>query len=193
MTTILLCTRNRGKLVELQELLGDLPVTLLTAEDAELGHMDVAEPGVTLLENATLKADAYGEASGMITLADDSGLFVEALDGQPGVNTAYYGGPAKLVAALDGVPAPRRAYFACVIVLRMPDGSHQSVEGRCHGQIATELRGTGGFGYDPVFIPDGFDATFAELGTDVKNPISHRGRAVAALLPLLRDLVAGGQ
>lgn len=187
--TILLSTRNRGKLVELQHLLGDFPAHLLTAEDAGLGHLDVAEPGETLLENATLKALAYGQASGLPTLADDSGLFVEALGGLPGVNTAYYGGPAKLVTVLEGIPAPRRAYFACVIVLWTPDGTLQHVEGRIEGQIATELRGTGGFGYDPVFIPDGFDETFAELGVEVKNPISHRGRAVTAALPMLRALL----
>jgi len=187
---LLLSTHNRGKLIELQHLLGDFPATLLTAEDAGLGHLDVAETGATLLENATLKAFTYGEASGLPTLSDDSGLFVDALDGLPGVNTAYYGGPAKLVAALEGVPVPRRAHFACVIVLWTPDGRLQHVEGRIDGQITTALRGTGGFGYDPVFVPDGFVETIAELGVEVKNPISHRGRAVAAAVPMLRALLS---
>lgn len=188
MIRILLATRNHGKLVEFQQLLSGFPAQILTAEDAGLGELDVDETGDTLLENASLKAAAYGEASGLPTVADDTGLFVEALGGMPGIFPKRYGGPTKLLAALEGVPAPRRAYFECVIALWMPDGRIQHVTGTCHGQIIHEMRGEYGFGYDPVFQPDEYDMTFAELGEEVKNPISHRGRAMTAILPLLGQL-----
>jgi len=189
---ILLATRNPGKRVELLELLGDLDITILIAEDVGLSAMDVDETGMTLYDNAALKCQAYATVSGLWTLADDSGLFVDALDGLPGVDTAHYGGPVRLLHALTGVPAPRRARFECVIMLCRPDGSiAEHVTGVCAGQIALELRGAGGFGQDPVFIPDGYDQTFAELGHAVKNPISHRGRAVALMLPTLTRLAAG--
>lgn len=192
MISILLATRNRGKLVELQHLLGDFPARLLTAEDAGLAAMDVEENGGSLLANATLKAVAYGEASGLPTIADDSGLFVDALGGLPGVDTAYFGGPVKLLEALAGVPEPRHAHFGCVIVLRHPDGTIQHVEARVDGKITTALRGQDGFGMDPVFVPEGYDQTYAEMPLDIKNPMSHRGLAVAAALPMLRALVESG-
>jgi XTP/dITP diphosphohydrolase len=185
---ILLATRNRGKLVEFQQLLGDFPAQLLTAEDTGLGALDVEETGETLLENASLKAAAYGEASGLPTIADDTGLFVEALGGLPGIFPKRYGGPAKLLAALEGISPPRRAYFECVIALWTPDGRLQHVTGTCHGQITGEMRGEHGFGYDPIFQPDGYHETFAELGEEIKNPISHRGLATAAILPVLGQL-----
>ncbi|KXK51907.1 MAG: RdgB/HAM1 family non-canonical purine NTP pyrophosphatase [Chloroflexi bacterium] len=190
--SLLLATRNRGKLGELQQLLDGLPVRLLTADDVGLSHLDVAETGDTLLENASLKAAAYGAASGLPTIADDTGLFVDALNGRPGVRTARFGGPLKLLDALRDIPAPRRAHFACVIALRLPDGSQQHVTGTCPGQIMFDMRGAGGFGYDPVFQPDGYDQTFAELGEAIKNPISHRGLAVAALAPLLKSALGIG-
>jgi len=190
---ILLATRNPGKRVELLELLGDLDIRLLIAEDVGLSAMEVDETGTTLYENAALKCQAYARASGLWTLADDSGLFVDALDGLPGVDTAHYGGPVRLLAALTDVPAPRTARFECVIMLCRPDGTiAKHVTGICPGQIAGELRGAGGFGQDPVFIPDGFDQTFAEMGHAVKNPISHRGRAVALILPTLARLATDG-
>ena len=190
MIRILLATRNRGKLVEFQQLLGDFPVQLLTAEDVGLGELDVDETGDTLLENASLKAAAYGEASGLPTVADDTGLFVEVLGGMPGIFPKRYGGPAKLLTALEGVPAPRLAYFECVIALWIPNGQLQHVTGTCHGQIIEEMRGDHGFGYDPIFQPDGYDETFAELGDEIKNPISHRGLATTAILPVLGQLVS---
>jgi XTP/dITP diphosphohydrolase len=190
MLDILLATRNPGKRVELLELLGDLPVNILIAEDVGLSTMDVDEIGTTLYENAALKCQAYARASGLWTLADDSGLFVDALDGLPGVDTANYGGPVRLLAALKDVPEPRTARFECVIMLCRPDGSIEAhVTGVCTGRIGTELRGAGGFGQDPVFIPEGYTETFAELGHAVKNPISHRGRAVTLILPALRGVV----
>jgi len=189
---LLLATRNRGKLGELQQLLDGLPIRLLTADDVGLSHLDVAETGDTLLENASLKAAAYGEASGLPTVADDTGLFVDALGGRPGVHTARFGGPRKLLEALRDIPAPRSAHFACVMTLHLPDGSQQHVTGTCPGQITLSMRGSGGFGYDPVFQPEGYDQTFAELGEAIKNPISHRGLAVAALVPLLKSALSVG-
>lgn len=190
MLDMLLATRNAGKRVELLELLDGLPINLLIAEDVGLSTMDVDETGTTLYENAALKCQAYARASGLWTLADDSGLFVDALDGLPGVDTANYGGPVRLLAALQDIPVPRTARFECVIMLCRPDGEIDThVTGICPGTIATELRGAGGFGQDPVFIPDGYHETFAEMGHAVKNPISHRGRAVALILPTLRRLV----
>lgn len=187
--SLLLATRNRGKLGELQQLFDGLPMRLLTADDVGLSHLDVAETGATLLENASLKAAAYGEASGLPTVADDTGLFVDALGGRPGVHTARFGGPQKLLEALRDVPAPRRAHFACVMTLHLPGAPQQHVTGTCPGQITLSMRGSGGFGYDPVFQPDGYDQTFAELGEAIKNPISHRGLAVAALVPLLKEVL----
>lgn len=189
MKRILVATRNRGKLEEFQQLLGAFPAEIVSADDVGLGDIDVEETGSTLQENASLKAEAYGRASGLPTVADDTGLFVDALGGLPGIYPKRYGGPQKLLAALDAVPAPRRAYFECVVSLWTPDGRLQYVTGRCPGQIIDHLRGTAGFGYDPVFVPDGYEKTFAELGPEIKNPISHRGRAVAAMLPLLKSVI----
>lgn len=194
MLNLLLATRNAGKRVELLELLGDLPVNLLIAEDVGLSAMEVDETGATLYDNAALKCQAYARAAGLWTLADDSGLFVDALDGLPGVDTANYGGPVRLLEAMRDVPSPRTARFECVIMLCGPDGDIAAhVTGICLGTIATELRGAGGFGQDPVFIPDGYDQTFAEMGHAVKNPISHRGRGVALMLPYLRRLIETGR
>lgn len=186
---LLLATRNPGKRIEFQELLGDMPVRILIAEDVGLADLDVEETGDTLEENAALKAIAYGRASGLPTVADDSGLFVDALGGRPGVLTARFGGPAKLLDALAGVPEPRTAHFACVITVWTPDGTIEHVEGVCPGRIATSMRGSGGFGYDPVFMPDGYMQTFAEMGTKQKHPISHRGIAVARILPVLHRVI----
>jgi XTP/dITP diphosphohydrolase len=187
---LLLATRNAGKRIELQELLGDLPVHLLIAEDVGLSAMDVPEDSGTVAGNATLKARAYAQASGLWTLADDTGLFVDALDGAPGVDAAYYGGPDKLLDALQGIPTPRTAHFECVIVLCSPDGQtlHQAT-GICPGQITTQRYGSGGFGYDSVFLPDGHTLTFGQMPHHQKNPISHRGRAILNMLPTLHRLV----
>ena len=146
---------------------------------------DVVEDGATFLANATKKAVTLAKASGLWALADDSGLEVAALGGAPGVCSARFAGePAddaaniqKLLQMLD--PAKmRRAWFRCVIVLATPEGDSDWVEGRCEGQIAAAARGRHGFGYDPVFIPDGYTRTFAELGPAVKNVISHRSIAL---------------
>jgi XTP/dITP diphosphohydrolase len=190
-------TQNRGKLREYQRLL--TAYTLLTTVDAGLGDFDVEETGATFAENAILKARAYMQASGLITLADDSGLAVDALDGRPGVYSARYGGPglddagrrAKLLADLRDVPDDQRtARFMCVVAVARPGvDAVLQVEGRVEGRILHAERGTGGFGYDALFQPDGHAQTFGELPADVKDGLSHRGRAVAALKPLLDDLL----
>ena len=156
---------------------------------------DVVEDAGTLEGNARLKAAAICAATGCAAVSDDTGLFVEALDGEPGVDTAYYAGPnatyaenrAKLLGALHGV-VDRRARFRTVVMVVYPDGSELQVEGVCEGRIATEERGERGFGFDPLFIPDDGDGrTFSEMSEAEKNTMSHRGRAFVALVDALRS------
>jgi len=187
---LLVATNNLGKVREYEELLAGLPfeVTFPAQEGIAL---EVEESGATFEENARLKALAYARASGLPTLADDSGLEVDALGGAPGVRSARYAGPGasdvdryqKLLDALAGVPEDQRtARFCCVVALAWPDGTVHTAEGRCEGQIGWAPRGEHGFGYDPVFIVDGFGGlTMAELEPEVKNRISHRARAVQNL------------
>jgi len=187
---LLVATNNLGKVREYEELLAGLPfeVTFPAQEGIAL---EVEESGATFEENARLKALAYARASGLPTLADDSGLEVDALGGAPGVRSARYAGPGasdvdryqKLLDALAGVPEDQRtARFRCVVALAWPDGTVHTAEGRCEGQIGWAPRGEHGFGYDPVFIVDGFGGlTMAELEPEVKNRISHRARAVQNL------------
>jgi len=155
---------------------------------------DVVEDAGTLEGNARLKAAAICRATGEAAVSDDTGLFVDALGGDPGVETAYYAGPhatyaenrAKLLAALDGT-ADRRAVFRTVVMVVRPDGSELAVEGRCPGTIATEERGERGFGFDPLFIPDDGDGrTFSQMSDAEKNAISHRARAFHALVEALQ-------
>jgi XTP/dITP diphosphohydrolase len=177
---------NPDKVVEIQQLLAGV-VELLPRP----AHVpDVVEDADTLIGNARLKASALCSATGLPAVADDTGLEVDALEGAPGVHAAYYAGDgcsyadnrAKLLAELDGV-AGRRAAFRTVAIVVWPDGTELHVEGVCAGVITEEERGADGFGYDSVFQPDeGGGATFAEMGSDAKNAISHRGRAFRALL-----------
>ncbi len=181
---LLLSTRNEHKVREIREILGAPHLELL-----DLGAFpdapDVVEDGETFAANAVKKARSLALWSGLWTLADDSGLEVDALGGAPGVYSARYAGePAdyarnndKLLAELSGV-TDRTARFRCVIALSAPDGSSRTVEGRCEGTITTEWRGDGGFGYDPLFVPDGYEQSFAEMPSELKNRISHRGNAL---------------
>jgi XTP/dITP diphosphohydrolase len=195
MRQLLIATNNRGKLHEFLPLLGDVPFRLVTPHDLGL-HLEVEETGTTYAENARLKAEAFGQASGLLTLADDSGLEVEALGGAPGVQSARYVGAgasdadrrAKLIGALHEVPAPRPARFRCVMALAQPGGALMYFEGVCAGEIILEERGTYGFGYDPLFFLPDRGATMAELPSDVKNQISHRARAVQAARSFLQQL-----
>lgn len=194
---ILVATQNKGKLKEFIEMLSDLKVEWLTLDDIGLGEMEVEETGTTFAENAIIKAQAYRQASGLLTLADDSGLVVDALGGAPGVYSARYGGPEiktdqgryqKLLSELQHVPqAERTARFVCTIAIAPVDGDIQTVQGTLKGHIGYEPRGTNGFGYDPVVVlPDG--RTVAELPSAEKNAISHRGNALQLAKPILTAL-----
>ena len=184
--TIVLATANPDKARELAALLEGFEVALRPTE-----LPDVEETADTLEGNARLKAVAVMQATGELAVADDTGLEVDALDGRPGVWAARYAGPgatyadnvAKLLGELDGVPAERRrARFRTVAVARFPDGREIVAEGAVEGSIAAVPRGEAGFGYDPVFVPDGGDGrTFAEMTTAEKSAVSHRGRALRAL------------
>lgn len=183
-------TANPHKLAEIAGILDGL-VELLP-RPAEVP--EVVEDAGTLEGNARLKAAAICAATGLPAVSDDTGLFVDALDGEPGVETAYYAGPhatyaenrAKMLQVLAGVEN-RRAAFRTIVMVVYPDGSELSVEGVCEGTIATEERGDRGFGFDPLFIPDDGDGRTFSLMTDAeKNEISHRGRAFVALVDALR-------
>ena len=193
---LLIATHNRGKLREYAALLADLPVTLVSPQEIGLGKREGIETGSTYEENARRKALAYAQASGLPTLADDSGLEVDALDGAPGPYSARYA-PGEdraritaLLQALEGVPEPERtARFRCVIALATPDGTVQTAEGTCEGRILTAPRGEGGFGYDPIFYLPDQGCTMAELPMEEKNRISHRARALQAARPFLEALL----
>jgi XTP/dITP diphosphohydrolase len=183
--TLLIGTGNPGKLREIQKILGDIPFVLRAAAEVAAP----AEDGDSYAANAIAKAQYYANTTGLWVLADDSGLEVEALGGAPGLYSARYAGAdasdagrrALLMAELaKGHHQNRRARFVCVVAIAAPDQEVlQVAEGVCEGAIALSARGTGGFGYDPLFVPDGYELTFAELPEVVKNRISHRGRALA--------------
>jgi len=198
---LLIGTGNTGKLGEFQELFVGVDLRLLSLKDVGLGDMDVEEHATTLEENAALKVKAYSEASGLVTVADDTGLFVDALDGRPGIYPARYGGPGltpkdrrhKLLGELEDVPAEKRtARFVCVIAVANPrSGEVTYVRGVCEGRIAlAEDESGGGFGYDPVFIPQGYTNTFSSIPLAEKNRISHRGLAAAMMIPILQRMAA---
>jgi len=196
--TLLIATKNAGKLREMREILRDVletrRIVLRTLEEFPTVS-EVEEIGATFVENATLKARSYASQTNLLTLADDSGLEVEALDGAPGVLSARYGGSglddaarrALLLEALKGVPTEkRRARFVCVIALFDPQTEKiDAARGECFGHIAEAPRGAHGFGYDPIFIPDGYAHTFGELSVETKKRISHRARAIAAMRDIL--------
>jgi XTP/dITP diphosphohydrolase len=190
---LVLATANRHKVREIQPLLAGTGVDLVPVTDLVDGW-DVEETGETLEENAGLKARAAVRVTGLPAVADDTGLFVDALDGLPGVRSSRYAGPGctyadnvrKLLEAMASIPpGARDARFRSVIMLACPDGSQQTFEGALEGTIGSEPRGSGGFGYDPVFeLPGG--GTLAELGLDEKNRVSHRARAFESLADWIR-------
>ena len=194
---VILASQNQHKLVELSAILSQLGFEI--ALESEYGlHVDVDETGTTFEENSLLKAEAVMKASGMPVLADDSGLMVDALDGAPGVYSARYGHKssdaeriAYLLENLKDVPAERRtAKFVCVITCLWPDGRRIVARGECPGQILFAPKGTGGFGYDPVFYLPELEKTYAELASEEKNAISHRGNALKILKEELRNYYA---
>ena len=195
---LVLASSNAGKAREFRALMEGSGWTLLLPAEAGLAPLEVPEGARSYLENATLKAVSYASASGLPALADDSGLEVDALDGRPAVLSARFGGRRAhndrdryqhLLRLLEGVPLARRgARFRAVLVLAVPGGLNYAREGTVEGRIATAPRGENGFGYDPVFeLPDG--RTMAELGAE-KQQISHRARAMRAMMDVLRDLAA---
>lgn len=194
-TKLLVATHNKGKIGELADMMRDLAIEWLTLDDAGV-TFEVEETGRTFYENAVLKATAYAAATGLLTLADDSGLEVDALGGQPGVYTARYGGPGLtsverytlLLQNMAGVPWPERAArFKCAVVLANGQGLVGEAEGVCEGLIGWVPAGTGGFGYDPIFYLPNHQQTMAQLPAATKHQISHRGRAIAAIAPLLKQ------
>jgi XTP/dITP diphosphohydrolase len=205
---LLLASANPGKLRELRAILAGLPVELVGLEEVPAGGArgpgrgrppKVAETGATFLENALEKARAYAAWSGLAAVADDSGLEADALGGAPGVRSARYAGEDagdqanldKLLAELAGVPPERRsARFRCAAVLVDRELGEWSAEGTWEGRLLEAPRGTGGFGYDPVFVPDGWDRTSAEVDQAAKDAASHRGRAFRALRPAIEAWAA---
>jgi len=198
MTKLLVATHNQGKVVEFAEMLADMKIEWLSLDDVGVTQ-DVEETGSTFQENSILKARTYAAETGLLTLADDSGLEVDALAGAPGVYTARYGGVGltavqrykKLLADIENVPIHQRtARFRCAIVLSAPDGTILGAsEGVCEGMIAQTAVGEGGFGYDPIFFIPQLQKTFAQIPAEQKHKISHRGQAVRQIEPLLRSIL----
>jgi XTP/dITP diphosphohydrolase len=185
---LLIATNNQGKVKELQELLKDRGIELVTPAQINL-DLDVVEDGTTYAENATKKAVAFAQTSGLISLADDSGLEVDVLGGAPGLYSARYGSTdgtklsdakrrAFLIQNLKNKPRPWTARFHATIAISIPNGETHLAEGLCEGEIIPEERGTGGFGYDPIFLLPELGKTMAELSMEEKNRLSHRARAV---------------
>ena len=193
---LLIATHNPGKVEELRLLLAPLHARLRTPSELGL-HVQVTEDGLRYADNARQKALAYAQAAGLLTLADDSGLEVDALDGAPGVRSARYtpghdaDRVAVLLAHLRGVPWERRtARFRCVVAIATPAGELVTTEGTCEGVIAFEPAGEGGFGYDPAFYLPSYGCTMAQLPQEEKNRISHRARAIEQALPILQRLLS---
>jgi XTP/dITP diphosphohydrolase len=207
--SLVVATTNRGKLAELRQLLAELDVEVLSIADVSKRPIHVVEDGATFEANAVKKAREVANATMMLTLADDSGLEIDVLGGAPGVRSARFAGDratdaennAALLAALDALDAgtpgshtgDMKARFRCVLALVDPfvrDGEPIVVEGACEGRITRTPRGSGGFGYDPLFLVEGTDKTMAELGEDEKNRISHRAKATHGLRLALEETLA---
>jgi len=198
MNKLLIATNNPGKVEELQDLLKDANITLVTP--AQIGlDLDVIEDGRSYAQNATKKAVAFAQASNLISLADDSGLEVEALDGAPGLYSARYGSREGsklsnadrrkyLLSQLQDQPRPWKARFHATIAIATPDNQIHLTDGFCEGEIIPDERGAGGFGYDPIFLLPELGKTMAELSMDEKNRLSHRARAVMKAKGTLKEL-----
>jgi XTP/dITP diphosphohydrolase len=191
---LVLATKNQGKVIEFRRILEELGATNLEVlgldSFPEIG--DIEETGSTFQENSLLKARTISEITGLAALADDSGICVDALDGAPGIYSARFSGNGdaannqKLLAELREIPDDKRtAYFICVAAFVRPDGFEKLSEGRFYGRILHEVRGSGGFGYDPLFQPDGLSCSAAELSAQQKDAISHRGIALRAIAPYI--------
>jgi XTP/dITP diphosphohydrolase len=199
MKKLLIATNNKGKVKELQDLLKDTGLVIVTPADINL-ILDVEEDGTTYAENAAKKAIAFARASGLVSLADDSGLEVDALDGAPGLYSArYHPKPGAsdadrrvyMVENLKGKPRPWTAHFHATIAIAVPNQDVHIVEGNCYGEIIPEERGTGGFGYDSIFLLTELNKTMAELEMEEKNRLSHRAKAVMNAIPVLVKIYQG--
>lgn len=193
---ILLATQNEGKAQELRELLSDEDIEVLSLRDIE-DWEEVEETGSTFAENAALKAQAAAEKTGLISMADDSGLEIDALDGAPGVYSARYAGEPKddeanidkVLSLLEDVPDDKRSgRFRCALVVATPEGEQHTTEGTVEGKILRQRRGNSGFGYDPIFFVPDFGRTMAELSLAQKNKLSHRAQAFRKAVPILQEL-----
>jgi len=193
---LLIATNNKGKLKEFQDLLKNTGIELVSPADINL-HIEVEEDGITYTENATKKAIAFAQASGLISLADDSGLEVDALDGAPGLYSKRYSPKPNasdsdrriyMLENLKGKPHPWTAHFHATIAIATSEKDVQVVEGDCYGEIIPEERGTGGFGYDPIFLLPELNKTMAELDIKEKNRLSHRAKAIMNAIPVLRNI-----
>ncbi|MGI5850940.1 MAG: RdgB/HAM1 family non-canonical purine NTP pyrophosphatase [Caldicoprobacterales bacterium] len=186
MKKIIIASNNKGKIKEIRAIIGEQDIELLDLKD--IGFTDeITEDGYSIKENAVKKGLSVMKAVGELTIADDSGLEVDAIDGQPGVLSARFSGEGatdesnnrKLLELLSNIPMEKRgAQFRCVMALIYPNGRILTAEGICRGRIAYKPIGDKGFGYDPIFIPNGYDKTFSQLGSHVKNQISHRAIAL---------------
>src|SRR5512142_381605 len=194
---LLIATHNRGKLREYGELLAGLPFELFTLDDVGIAE-DVDETGTTFFENAKLKAEAYARQSGLLTLADDSGLEVDALGGEPGVYSKRYAGEGSsdadrinfLLLKMKDVPAEaRHARFRCAVAIATPQGQLWETDGAVEGELLFVPRGTNGFGYDPIFFFPKLGLTMAELPMEEKNKISHRARAAERAKQILENVI----
>jgi XTP/dITP diphosphohydrolase len=196
---LVLATRNQAKLAELRRILAASRVEVSVADLTECpGVGEIAETGTTFAENALLKARAVASATGLPAVADDSGLCIDALNGMPGVLSARWAGrhgddAANLNLVLaqlaDVPPARRAAHFACAAALVLPSGAEHVREGTVHGRLTDAPRGDNGFGYDPIFVPDSSGRTTAQMSAEEKDAISHRGRALRALAPVIAALL----
>jgi len=184
MKEIIFASHNKGKIEEIRQILTRFQIKVLSSDDMELP--DIEETGTTFEENALLKARGIAQLKNVPCLADDSGLCVDVLGGRPGVYSARYAPNRDFKKAMEMLlcemaethTEDRKAHFSCVLALAYPNGDYRVFEGRVDGRIGYEQKGENGFGFDPVFIPDGYDETFAELGSDIKNTISHRAKAL---------------
>jgi len=197
--SLVLATTNAGKVRELSQLFQDLPIDLKSLNDFDVDR-DVDETGSTFYENAVIKAEGFARQTRHLTLADDSGLEIDALGNEPGVRSARFAGVdtgyeikiPKLLALLDATgDIERRARFVCAMAVADAEGRIiHTAEGICSGSIARTPVGDRGFGYDPIFVPDGFNQTFGELSDDTKQTISHRAKAAALIMRFLLDFIA---
>ncbi len=194
---VIVATSNRGKLLEIQQILRSVPLELIPMNEYCNSQVEIEETGSTFEENALIKAQWVYDKSGLWALADDSGLEVDALGGRPGIMSARFAGANagaeennhKLLDELKNVPASDRcARFRCVMVLKTGPNSYLCSEGICQGHIGFEPHGSNGFGYDPLFIPEGLDRTFAQLSSEEKHKLSHRAKALKSLVEKLNGL-----